>query len=463
MAAVDSSAFEDPNLGSGPADDEISLLEESDSGSLLSDDSVLPDYEQEDKKKGTANTLYEVCVQNDTEALKRVLERGVTCDEVMEVDINGWNGLMVAAYKGFLPIVYEMHGCPHLDINHQDNDGNTALMIAAQAGHVSICNYIMNYFPGAETEIRDNRGFTALIKAAIQGRTDVVAALIMHGADVNAVDTNRGKCARDWALKTGRFDTLTRLRHLVLHPTAEQFCDTYVPEWPSLKLLVSKATANKSAGQKLTHHFKSTFGFSFPRDPQENGVMDHMVRMTTSLHSPLIATATRPLCPTSPPQVGKRRLAVAELMQKHSEKQLEESSLCHRNSSVSTISPSIHSVESVSVSCCADTERGGSVLSIAQSGMRTFIPRSVASRRNSVFPSGCIPQIKVTKSSEPTPKKVKKNKRQKGYLEPPKWKYKEAKDEKKKEKKALKEKEEKEKEKKSKDKTRIKEKRKSDD
>jgi len=43
---------------------------------------------------------------------------------------------MVAAYKGFLPIVYELHSCPHLDINHQDNDGNTALMIAAQAGQL---------------------------------------------------------------------------------------------------------------------------------------------------------------------------------------------------------------------------------------------------------------------------------------------------------------------------------------
>lgn len=90
MAAVQRSAFVDPNLGSGPDEDEISLLEEeSDSGSLLSDDSVLPDYEQEERKKGTANTLYEACVQNDPEALKRVLERGVTYDEVMEVDLNG--------------------------------------------------------------------------------------------------------------------------------------------------------------------------------------------------------------------------------------------------------------------------------------------------------------------------------------------------------------------------------------
>lgn len=91
MAAVQGSGFEDPHLGSCPDEDKISLLEEdTDSGSLLSEDSVLPDYELEDGKKGTANTLHEACVQNDPEALKRILERGVTCDEVMEVDINGW-------------------------------------------------------------------------------------------------------------------------------------------------------------------------------------------------------------------------------------------------------------------------------------------------------------------------------------------------------------------------------------
>ncbi|KAA0713029.1 Ankyrin repeat domain-containing protein 33B [Triplophysa tibetana] len=447
MAAVRNSALEDPYLGSGPDEDasEIALLEEeSDSGSVLSDDSVLPDYER-GVKKGTANTLYEACVQNDAQALKRVLEDGVTHNKVMEVDINGWNGMMFASYKGYLSIVYGLHSCPHLDINHQDNDGNTALMIAAQAGHVSICNYIMNYFPGADTEIRDNRGFTALIKAAIQGRNDVVAALIMHGADVNAVDSNRGKCARDWALKTGRFDTLQRLRRLVLRPTAEQFCMSYIPEWPYLKVLVAKATTNKTASQKLTHRLKSTFGISFPRDPQDEGVMDHMVRMTTSIHSPLIATATRPLCPSSPPEASKPRLAVAELMLKYSDKQLEEGSICHRNNSITSISPSIHSATYASVPCCVDTQRRGSVLSIAQSGMRTFIPRSVAARRNSVFPSGCVPQIKVTKTSEATPKKEKKKKKQKGYLEPPKWKYKEAKNEKKREKKAMKEKEEKEK------------------
>lgn len=41
---------------------------------------------------------------------------------------------MAACGKGFLNIVQGLHGCPFLDINHQDSEGNTALMIASQAG-----------------------------------------------------------------------------------------------------------------------------------------------------------------------------------------------------------------------------------------------------------------------------------------------------------------------------------------
>lgn len=41
--------------------------------------------------------------------------------------------------------------------------------------------YLLNYYPGVDTEIKDIRGFTALIKAAMTGRNDVVAALVMAG------------------------------------------------------------------------------------------------------------------------------------------------------------------------------------------------------------------------------------------------------------------------------------------
>lgn len=114
---------------------------------------------------------------------------------------------MVAISKGFIDIVTTLHVCPLIDINHQDNDGNTALMIAAQAGvcgcvteplhrirqahlydvfflnsgFVNILNYIINFYSGVDTEVRDPRGFTALIKAGLQGREECVAALLMHG------------------------------------------------------------------------------------------------------------------------------------------------------------------------------------------------------------------------------------------------------------------------------------------
>lgn len=259
------------------------------------------------------------------------------------------------------------------------------------------------------------------------------------GADVNAVDLVQGKGLKDWALKTGRFETLNRLRRLQTRPIAEQFCDSYIPEWPELKLLVAKATAAKTAGQKLRQRLKDSLSFRFPHDPQDNGVMDHMVRMTTSIHSPLIATGCRPLCPTSPPEIGKRRFAVPELLDKHSSKELEESTVSHSNGSITSASPVSATSASVSLtSCCQNSERRQSS---PTGGVKSFMPRSLA-HRNSIFPSGCIPKIEVTKSGERTPKKEKKNKRQKGYLEPPVWKYKEAKEEKKKEKQQGKEKEE---------------------
>ncbi|XP_056130486.1 photoreceptor ankyrin repeat protein [Lampris incognitus] len=428
-------ANDDPNLGAGPSEDSEISFNESDAGSLLSEDSLLPDYEREENDAGIANTLYEACARNEAWTLRKILEGGVTKEEVMELDINGRNGLMLAVSKGFVDIVYGLHTCPLIDINHQDNDGNTALMIAAQAGFVNILNYILNYFSGVDTEVRDPRGFTALIKAGLTGREDCVSALLMHGADINVMDLVRGRGLKEWALKTGRFETLSRLRCLQSRPIAVQYCESYVPEWPDLKQLVAKATTTKTASQKITQRLKDTLTFNFPHDPQENGVMDHMVLITTSIHSPLVVTACHPLCPTSPPEIGKRRLAVPELLAKHSNKELEESSVCHSIGSVTSASPSIMSTTSVSLtSCCQDSERRESIIS---SGVRNFIPRSMA-RRNSVFPSGCIPKIEVTKSGDPTPKKEKKKqKKQKGYLEPPVWKYKEAKEEKKKEKKKL--------------------------
>lgn len=85
-------AAEDPHLGSGPDDDDDASPSgsESDSDSILSDDSVLPDYLPKIRNGSIAKTLYQACARNDPVSLQKVLERGVTKEEVMELDINGW-------------------------------------------------------------------------------------------------------------------------------------------------------------------------------------------------------------------------------------------------------------------------------------------------------------------------------------------------------------------------------------
>jgi len=88
-------AAKDVHLGSGPDEDDDALSgSESDSDSILSDDSVLPDYTPEETDGQAASTLYRACARNESVSLQRVLERGVTKEEVTELDMNGMVSLI---------------------------------------------------------------------------------------------------------------------------------------------------------------------------------------------------------------------------------------------------------------------------------------------------------------------------------------------------------------------------------
>nr|XP_020641740.1 ankyrin repeat domain-containing protein 33 [Pogona vitticeps] len=392
--------------------------EESDTSSVLSDDSVYPVYEHAPSASndGLELTFYRCCIKNDARLVKEKLESGVTREEVMELDINGRNGLLVACFKGFVDVVTVLSKCPYLDVNHQDNDGNTALMIAAQAGHITIVNYLLNYYPGLELEMRDFRGLTALMKAAVQGRNDCVTALLLAGADLTAVDPVKGKTAREWAALTGRFETIVRIRTLLERPRAEQFSTKYLPEWPALPELVAQ-TLGASRVQRISTKICSTFTINFPHDPEPDGVMDHMVRMTTCLASPFVTTACQTVCPDSPPEVGKPRLSVPEILNEY------------------TPDSDAKSMASAS-SCNSQLMTPTRVLVPYQppSTLVKFLSLPLRMRRNSVFPAG-IPKIELTKSphqSAPKEKPRRSKDKNKNTLELPQWRYKQLKEEKKK-------------------------------
>nr|XP_056704903.1 photoreceptor ankyrin repeat protein [Euleptes europaea] len=396
-------------------DEESESDDDAEIRSILSEDSVYPFYEPEPSDKDTDTvTVYCCCVKNDARLLQERLDGRVTREEVMELDINGRNGLMVACYKGFIDIVTILSKCSYINVNHQDNDGNTALMIAAQAGFTIIVNYLLNYYPALEIEKRDVRGLTALMKAAMQGRNDCVSALLLAGADLTAVDPLKNKTAREWAAFTGRFETIVRIRSLLQRPCAEQFSNKYLPEWPALSELVAQAL-QQSRAECLSEKIIAMFTITIPRDPEPDGVMDHMVRMTTCLASPFVATACQTICPDSPPEVGKQRRSVPEILKEYTPDPDAKSMAGESSCNSQLMTPT----------CVLVPYKPHSIIV-------KFLSLPLRLHRNIIYPAG-IPKIKLTKSPAQTAEKLPKpSTSSQNTLNLPRWRYQELREEKKK-------------------------------
>ena len=69
----------------------------------------------------------------------------------------------------------------------QDNDGWTALMLAAQNGHEQVARVLLE--AGAVVGAQNNDGSTALMHAARNGHEQVARVLLEAGADRNPNST----------------------------------------------------------------------------------------------------------------------------------------------------------------------------------------------------------------------------------------------------------------------------------
>ena len=67
-------------------------------------------------------------------------------------------------------------------IHCKDKDGETALILSAQEGHLDCVKFLLQ--KGACIHARDNNGDTALILSAQEGHLDCVKFLLQQGANV---------------------------------------------------------------------------------------------------------------------------------------------------------------------------------------------------------------------------------------------------------------------------------------
>ena len=111
--------------------------------------------------------------------------------------VTGLTALLLAAETGHLSIV-ELLLNRGADIDATDEQGRTALFLATERGHVDIVSLLLE--KGCDTEVTDDlHGQTPLLRCASSGYTDMCAVLLDHGADPFYQDME-GRTAHDLAL-----------------------------------------------------------------------------------------------------------------------------------------------------------------------------------------------------------------------------------------------------------------------
>ena len=131
--------------------------------------------------KENVTALMTACSKGNTGAINILMDAGA---DLNIADIDGYTCLhYVAVYcrKEALQTIIG-HGA---NVNARNNKNVTALMTACSKGNTGAINILMN--AGADPNIADNDGYTCLHYAARgDGSTEVVEAIITHGADLNA-------------------------------------------------------------------------------------------------------------------------------------------------------------------------------------------------------------------------------------------------------------------------------------
>ncbi|HIO77636.1 TPA: hypothetical protein EYG59_03520 [Candidatus Poribacteria bacterium] len=100
-------------------------------------------------------------------------------------------------------------------LNTTDQEGKTALMIAAEAGYVQLVKLLMEH--GANVNQQSHIGTTALLLASHEGHSNVVKTLIAHDAKVNAKNV-RGNTALMAAIMKGHMHIVRLLLESGIDP-----------------------------------------------------------------------------------------------------------------------------------------------------------------------------------------------------------------------------------------------------
>lgn len=181
------------------------------------------------KNTGNEAALLQQAIQeNNITVIKEFIADG---KDLNIQDDENWTALMLASQEGRTKIVKQMIKAG-ADVNVKNKDGETALMLASQNGHKHAVKQLIK--AGADVNAKDNDGFTPLMKASIEKMiktgsvlignvyesvfrypsakdlANIAEQLIKAGADVNTRN-DYGTTALMLATINGQTDTVKKL------------------------------------------------------------------------------------------------------------------------------------------------------------------------------------------------------------------------------------------------------------
>jgi len=120
---------------------------------------------------------------------------------------NGCTALILAAQNGHTNVV-QLLLQEHINVNIQNNDGCDALIFAAQNGYTDVVRLLLD--KDVNVNMQSNNRNTALILAANNGHADIVRSLINKNADID-MRANNGYTALILAAYNGHTDIVKLL------------------------------------------------------------------------------------------------------------------------------------------------------------------------------------------------------------------------------------------------------------